>query len=256
MPALVDASSPVRWSGNPAIGANTTSASFTAPADSILVCTVEYDTNGTGGASLVVNVSDSGGLTWTRRVERQGTETTTGGGSVIFTARTTSSAARTVGVQYASGTSGQGTGRLSAKLYVTTGADVDGTPVDTVGANNEGGSATNDLTTASVTPGATGLLFVADADWNELGVFTSSDLTIDTADYAGAISVCSGYKACSGGVGVTADLNAGGTAAAQHKWCSIVVRAAAGGGGAGRLHRQSALDGIGGAGQQECNPNL
>jgi hypothetical protein len=224
----VDASTPVRWTGTPVIGANATSASFTAPADALLVCCVSYDTNNTGGTSLVVNASDSGGLTWTRRVERQGSETTAGGGSAVFTARTTSSVARTVGVQYATGTSGQGTGRLSAVCYVLTGVDVNGTPVDAVTAANEGGSATNDLTTTSVTPGATGLLVASDTDWNQLGLLTSSDLTIDSADYAGAVSVASGYKACTSGVAVSADLNAGGTAAAQHKWCQVVVRAAAG----------------------------
>lgn len=230
MGILVDASSPVRWTGtnnnNIANLGGDTSASFTAPANALLVCCIQYDSNnvGTGAQS---DIKDSGGLTWTLRVERLPTEATAGGGSAIWTAATTSSAARTVTAAYlVNGGPNSGTARISARCYVLTGADVSGTPVDTVGASNEGGSSTNDLTTSSVTPGADGLLVVADCDWNQLGVLTSSDLTIDSADYSGAISVASGYKACSSGVAAHGDLNAGGTAAAQHKWCQIVVRAA------------------------------
>jgi hypothetical protein len=230
MAIAVDASSPARWSGTIGEAGSITSASFTAPADALLVLCVEYDT-----ASLWTSgtrtASDSGGLTWTTRVERLGSETTAGAGSGIWTARTTSSASRTVTFALGSPNAfgAWGTGRVSAYVYVLTGVDVDGTPVDTVGASNEGGSGTNSLTTTSITPGGTGLIIAADADWNQLGVFTSSDLTISTADYASAISVVSGYKTCTSGVGVTANLDAGGTGTAQHKWCQIIVREAGGG---------------------------
>jgi hypothetical protein len=118
-----------------------------------------------------------------------------------------------------------GLNQISAKCYVLTGVDVDGTPVDSVTANNEGGSTTNNLTTTSVTPGATGLLIAADTDWQALGSFeASSDLTQDTTTFAGLVSVCDGYKVCTSGVGVTGNLNAAGSSAAQHKWCQIVVR--------------------------------
>lgn len=224
MSIAVDASTPARWSGTPATpGGTIVSASFTAPADALLVVCINWDDN--AGLDQTYTVTDSGGLTWTTRVTRGTTESTSGGGSSIRTARTTSSVSRTITVTSDAGTSGK---RVSAKCYVLTGVDVDGTPVDTVGANNEGGSNTNNLTTTSITPGANGLLIVSDTDWNVLGVFTSSDLTIDTADYAGAISVVSGYKICTSGVGVTGNCNAGGTSAAQHKWCQVTVREAAG----------------------------
>lgn len=231
MGVLVDATTPARWTGvvNANTGGSVTSASFTAPAGALLVLTAEYDTANVWTAGTRTP-SDTGGLPWTAAVEHLGSEATPGGGSGVWTAGTTSAVARTVTLALGAPTpsaSGWGTGRVSCKLYVLTGADVSGTPVDAVTASNEGGSATNDLTTTSLTPGADGLLVVSDCDWNQLGVMTSSDLTLDSADYSGAISVASGYKACSSGVGVTADLNAGGTAAAQHKWCQIVVRAAA-----------------------------
>lgn len=224
MAVAVDASSPIRFSGTCTAGASITSASFTAPADALIVACLSRDGNddtehGTTGAS------DSGGLTWTKRVERTCTEATAGGGSAIFTARTTTSASRTVTLTR---TGGPGAGvTWSCKIYVLTGVDVDGTPVDTVGANNEGGSGTNNLSTTSITPGATGLLLCADTDWNQRGLFTSSNLTISTDDFAGLISVCSGYRTCTSGVSVNGNLDAGGTSLAQHKWCQIIVREAA-----------------------------
>jgi len=223
MAIAVDASSPVRWTGTPSSPVGTiVSASFTAPTDALLVACVSGDGIGTDAA--VITMSDSGGLAWTLRVARTWSETTDGGYSGIYTARTTSSTSRTVTMTASAGISAK---RYSIKLYVLTGVDVGGTPVDTVGANNEGGSTTNNLTTTSITPGANGLLICCDTDWNQLGVYTSSDLTIDTADYAGAISVCSGYKTCTSGAGVTGNLNAGGTGAAQHKWCQVTVRESA-----------------------------
>lgn len=225
MSAAVDASTPIRWAGTPAALGNSTSASFTAPTDALLVLCLNADG---GTANLTIAVTDTGGLTWTERVRRDITEATTGGHSSIWTARTTSTTARTVNWTR---TGGDSSGKqVSAKLYVVTGVDVGGTPVDTVSAANEGGSATNNLTTTSVTPGANGLLFVCDTEWNALGNFeASSNLTEDKATYTG-ISVDSGYRTCSSGVGVTANLNAFGAAAAQHKWCQVVVREAAAGG--------------------------
>lgn len=225
MACAVDASSPIRYTGVIATGATITSAAFTAPANSLLVAMSQTD--GTSGQTPSVVFSDTGGgLTWIKRVERTASETTAGGLSVIYTAEQVSSISRQVVATFTQGSGS--TLRISAKVYVVTGADIGGTPVDTVGANNEGGSGTNNLTTTSITPGATGLLMVSDCDWNQQGVFdASSDLTEDSADYSGQISVDSGYKACTSGVGVTANLNAGGAGTPQHKWCQIVVRQAA-----------------------------
>ena len=227
MAIAVDASTPVRWSGSSASNNAITSASFTAPANALLVCCPILDGDTTYDPfTWTDKVTDSGGLTWTLHILRDNMETTEGGGSAIYTARTTSAAARTVSFNPTwfanTGTALQ----KSAKLYVLTGVDVDGTPVDTTGANNEGGSLTNSINTTSITPGGTGLLIVNDADWTSSGTFqASSDLTQDTADFAD-ISVCSGYKVCTSGVGVTGNLNAAGTGAVQHKWVQIVVREA------------------------------
>jgi hypothetical protein len=233
----VDASTPVRWAGTVALSAGGTivSASFTAPADALLVLCANVDSTSGTQPTNPVTASDSGGLTWTTQVRRDPNESTNGSGSAIFTARTVSSVSRTVTLTIPTdGVAGDGwgTGRGSAKLYVLTGVDVDGTPVDTVTADNEGFSATNSMTTTAITAGANGLLVCNTTEWNALGSFqASSDLTQDTADYAGQVSVCSGYKAVTSGASVTGNLNAAGSSAAHHKWCQIVVREAAGGGG-------------------------
>jgi hypothetical protein len=225
MATAVDASSPIRVTGNPTSGGSITSASFTAPANSLLVACVQGNADATGAETL--SVADSGGLSWTKQVERTNLETTAGGDSAIFTAPQVTSAARTVALSRTSSS----IRRIDLKVYVVTGADLAGTPVDTVTASNEGGSTTNNLTTTSLTPGADGLLFASDGDWGEGGTFQAGDLTQDTTTYTGEYSVCCGFKACTAGVGVTANLNAGGTGAVQHKWCQIIVRAAAGAGG-------------------------
>lgn len=215
MAVEVDASAPIRVSGTTA---GITTASFTAPANALLVACDEYD--GTGSVTSLT-MADTGGLSWTKQAERTAAETEAGGGSVIWTARTTSSVSRTV-------TSTLSTAwRHSLKCYVLTGVDVDDTPVDTVGANNEGQSLANSFSTTSLTPGATGLLIAAACDWTAGGgaaYEASSNLTQDTAFYSGAISVMDGYRTCTSGVGVTANLNGGGTGACQHKWCQIIVR--------------------------------
>lgn len=220
MAIAVDATTPVRWTGQSTSGLSITSAAFTAPADALLVACCSNDS--TAVNEVTGAISDSGGLVWTQRALRSALETTAGGYSAIYTARTTSAVSRTVTWNPTWGTADSF--RKSVKLYVLTGVDVDGTPVDTVGASNEGGSTTNNLTTTSITPGANGLLIVCDTDWQQRGTITSTDLTIDPGDYATQISVASGYKTCTSGVGVTGNLDAGGSSAAQHKWCQIIVR--------------------------------
>lgn len=224
MAVAVDGSTPVRWTGAPNAGVDITSASFTAPTDALLVMCVNSDGATSTHGTMTYAVADSGGLTWTNRVTRTIAETTDGGGSAIYTARTTSNVARTATFRQ-NNTNAVAT-RISAKLYVLTGVDVNGTPVDTVTASNEGGSAADPTTTTSITPGANGLLIVVDTDWSQTGAITSSDLTVESGDYAGAITASSGYKTCTSGVGVTGNLNP--PATPQFKWCQVTVREVAG----------------------------
>ena len=236
MAVAVDASTPVRWTNTVTSGTGVASASFTAPTDALLVCCVCFDSDSVT-SNPVITVSDSGGLAWTTRVERQDNEATAGGYAGIFTARTTSSVSRTVTTTRTSGGGASGSGRrISAKLYVLTGVDVGGTPVDSVTASNEGGTNTDPTNTTNVTPGANGLLIVNACDWAQAGAITSSNLTVESGDYAGAITASSGYRTCSSGVSVNGNLNP--PATPQFKWCQVVVREAAGGGG-GRTTRNT-----------------
>lgn len=222
MSLAIDSSGPARFTAVIASNGTIVSASFTAPANSLLVVTVCWDgqSDSDGGIS---SLSDSGSLTWTKQVERTCTEATSpGAGSALHTARTTTAASRTVTVTRSN--SGGSNYRWSARCYVVTGADVNGTPVDSVTASNEGSDSANNLTTTSITAGMNGLLFAVGTDYNALGAPTSSDLTADPQNYAGAISMIDGYKFVAGGASVNANLDASGSSAAIWKWCQAIVR--------------------------------
>lgn len=230
MPLVPDASTPARFTGTDNTPAGDTSASFTAPAGALLVACVSADTDNAVGTKPVIDLSDSGGLTWTRHVERTGDETTVGGYAAVFTARTTSAVARTITAVYnPSGTAHAGTARKSIKVYVFPGVD-SSTPIDVITANNEGGDLNTTMTTTSLTPGANGILVVVTTDWNVRGTITSSDLTAsggpDHGEYLTAIDVASGFKTCTRGVAVTGSFTSGG-AGPQFKWVQVIVREAA-----------------------------
>jgi hypothetical protein len=210
-----------RFSGTPTGTATISSGSFTAPADALLWLSVEADS--AGSEAFTLNAADSGGLTWTKQVERTAAETTAGAASAVFTARTTSAVSRTV--QASRSADSASTRQISAKVRVLTGVDVNGTPVDTVGANNEGGATATPATTSSLTPGATGILGVACADWNVKGPLSSSNLTVDAADHGTNLSVMDGWRVSSNGVGITANLTAS-LSGPQFKWTQITVREA------------------------------
>jgi hypothetical protein len=216
----VDGTTPASWSTSLAGSGTSDSASFTPPANSVLVLMIMSD-----GTSDLIWTPSTTGLTWTQQVTRNNSETTTGGMADIWTCPQASSAARVIRITR---TTAGGTPILFyAKCFVVTGADISGTTYDSITANNEGGSTSNSINTTSITPGADGLLMVADCEWNDDGTPTSSDLTSGggTLDLAG-ISVFAGYKTCTSGVAVTGNLDAFGAGVAQHKWVQIIVRKA------------------------------
>lgn len=223
MAVLVDASTPARASvATTAGGATVVTASFTPPNNSFLVACLEADTS---AAEAFTMTASGGGLTWTKQAERNGTDTTAGGYAGIFTAPVTTGASMTVTLTRTQAAANSG--RMSLKVYVLTGADNGGTPVDTITASNTGTGATQtDQALTTLTPGATGLLMVAATEWNALGACSSSDLTADHAEYASILDVIDGYKVCTSGVNVTGHLtSAAGTP--QWKWAQIIVRAPA-----------------------------
>jgi hypothetical protein len=221
MAIAIDASSPIRFTGTPANGVDITSASFTAPANSLLVAHVSADTNGSS-ENITISVSDSGGLTWTNRVERDpGDAGAEAGHASIWTAEQPSSASRTVSVRRTAGNGS--TNRISVKVEVATGADIGGDPIGNVA---EGSSTTNNITPNTYTSSANNSRgFGCGTCWNQLGTPTSTD-TEDGADYSGAISVVSLYKAANtptSGTVVTMNFDAGGTGAAAWNWVALEV---------------------------------
>lgn len=223
MALAIDGSSPVRFSrgaGGGSIGNYTAvSASFTAPAGSLLVVVAEfdqyYDAFGGGAGTNTTSISDSGGLTWTKRVERNFDAIAT-----IWTAPVPTAAARTVSVSR----NGSYDIPITAKVYVVTGQHA-----SPIGASGSGSTTSNNSSPTIYTGGAAGsLAFVSMVDWSAPGAPSSSDLTEDAGHVAGQISYMSGYKTGASGSN-TANLDAGGTSSAQITWVALEILAAAGG---------------------------
>jgi hypothetical protein len=215
---VVDGSTPIRWTGTPAQNVDITSAAFTAPSGAVLVACLTADTQ--SNTAETFSFSDSGGLTWTKRIQcdKANFAAVTGGHSAIWTATTVSAVSRTVSVRRTSTVAN----RISAKCYVVTGQHA--SPFGATGSNWD---TTNNVTAAIFTStAANSFAFVAATDWNQRGSPVSSDLTEDSADYAGTISVTSGYKDCAATGAQTANLDAGGTSAAAWTWAALEIKAA------------------------------
>lgn len=235
MATAIDSTSPLKFTGTPNNNVDITSAAFTPPNTTLIVACVNADTD--ANENITVSVSDSinGTTGWVNQIESdEGTEAGAGGGHAsIWTHTVATGASMTVSIRRTAGVGG--TRRIQGKVYVVTGYDAAGTPVDTTGVANRGATTTDNFNTDSVTPGSDGHLIACATDWSQAGAPTSSNLqgedanpALDTGDFAGGISLASGYKTVSSGVATTANFNGGG-AAADWQWAQIIVRAAAGG---------------------------
>jgi hypothetical protein len=220
----VDASV-ARWTGTPAGTTAITSASFTPANSSLLVLCVNADE--ASGTPVTLAVS-GGSLTWTERIRRGNSEADEGLAS-IWTAPVATGASMTISVNRSAGSAG--TGRLSAKVYIVTGQHA-----SPIGFSTSANWASNPQTLGGTMTGD-GRLFGCGTDWNQTGTPVSTD-TEDGADYAGAISVMSAYKA--------ADHTSGSTTAVQFdpvgtpagNIAVLEIIAAAGGGGATVYNRR------------------
>ena len=170
-----------RWTGTPTSGGTAVSASFTPANGSLLVVCINCDES--PGPNTAT--PSGGGWTYTSRVAR-GQSDATEGLAEIWTAPVTTGASMTITVTRA-GTDSSGR-RVSAKVYIVTGQHA--SPIGNV---NEADWTTNPQT-LSITAAGAGRLFGCGTDWNQTGVPVSTD-TEDGADYAGAISVMSAFKA-------------------------------------------------------------
>ena len=223
MAISVDDTTVVRWTGTPGNGTNITSASFTPPDNSCLVLCVNADS--TNASDITIAVSDSLSGSWSNRVEMDlGTAGAEPGHASIWRRLVTTGASMTVSVQRSAGNGS--TNRISCKLYIITGADT----TEPAGATGKNHSATNNLSPTLYTSTAdNSRAFYCGEDWNQNGTPTSTD-TEDGADYAGAISVLSAYKAAdtaTAGTSVSGNLDAGGTGAAAWNWVAVEIKPAA-----------------------------
>jgi hypothetical protein len=226
----VDASSPARASGANTNGTLTiTTASFTPPAGSVLVATVQSNDRNAGAGATGAVTNSGTALTWTKVAERNILDSGGNSGYAgLFVAVQPTSVAMTATFTLTPGTGGSATVNTpTIKLYVVTGADTT-TPV---GGSAEGSSTTNNLTTtAFTTVGASSLGFVSSTAWIDTGVGapTSADCTYDAFDgVGGSIDALSGYKTLgTAGSSATFNLDDVGTAAGAWNWVSVEIKAA------------------------------
>ena len=200
MPIAIDASSPAQIQNN---DSQCTTASFTPPAGSFLVCVFVFDD--TGGLTPDIT---STGLTFTSRVSSTGNR--------IWTAPVASSSARTV-----TATDGQGGfgGGAFLKVWVVTGQHA--TPVGNTGS----GTATGDTSVNGYTSSV-------DNSWGFAGAWVSNDLntpsstdveTVQTA-HPNDIGMSITKAAATSTSGSTVTFNLGHTnGSASWQWAAIEI---------------------------------
>jgi hypothetical protein len=174
MTLAVDASSPAKATAN---AAAVTTASFTAPANSLLCVFLAYNTPGAGGQNCTV--TDSDGLTWilvARKSEDASSLDGTGteGGVEIWTAVPPTATARTV-----TATSG-GAGNFHKTLVLKVFTDTNTPAVGAVAGSFSGSG----LPSASlVTTANDSWVWAVSSDWSDKALGTAdAGQTMDTTD--------------------------------------------------------------------------
>ncbi|WP_255648979.1 DNRLRE domain-containing protein [Frankia sp. ArI3] len=215
----VDPSTPpaVGWNGNGCTSAgNAVTASFTAPANALLLALA--DTGSTGsGASTIPAISDSGGLSWIR-VAGSGANDTKDE-AVAWWARTSSSAARTVTLTSSTNTCSkflQVLVVMNANLATPIGATNIGPPDDT----------TAGVFNQSVTSTAAGsMAFAAVADWNAAAVPTpGSGVTLQGSYHQSDLTGAALYKtAASSAPGQALTITTTAPSTATNSWSMFEV---------------------------------
>jgi hypothetical protein len=209
MAIAIDASTPALVGALTAVS----TASFTAPADSLLVALCGFD--GGNGTNLISN--SAAALTWTQRVNHQAGEDTGayGATATIFTAVAPAAVSRTV-----TATASSGGSQVALKLLVVTGADTTA-PVGAVGENH---STTANLTASVYTSTvAASRAFGIATDSLDGATPTSSDVGFGIAtgsDFSG-IAVYKAADTATAGSAVT--LNFNGSGSRNWNWVAIEV---------------------------------
>lgn len=211
----IDPASPALVTGT---SSTATTASFTAPADSLLVALCSSNSG-----TVTHTVTNSGtALTWTSRVKRGIPETGASSATVeIFTAPAASSASRTVTL-----TSSNGGDFVALKVLVIAGADLS----SPVGQTGEASSTTANITPTVYTSSVAGSRAVGvAADGNQAGNPTTSDVGFawDQFIQSSGIAVYKAANTASSSSSVTLNFNGTGGSRAWN-WAAIEVKPVAG----------------------------
>jgi len=217
----VDAATPAMVTSSSA--STLTTASFTAPAGSLLVACVHSD------GTMTHAVGNNGtALTWTLIARQSRASTGTGSAAAFVAPVSTLRSGLTVTW------TGSFADDVGFKVYVVTGADL----ADPVGAQAAGTSTQNVLTTTAITTEkASSLGFIVADEFGTDGTTTSPDLTaFFNYDVVGRIAGGSGYKRLgAAGTGATFTLDMAGTATADWNWVAFEIRGAGTGGATTQL---------------------
>jgi len=216
----------VRVTATDADTAAVTTATFNAPANSMIIAAVNTNSN---GRNVSITMSNNGAaLTWYNIAERdEGDNANDDGHASAWFATTTDARSGLTVTATISNHLASAADFPSIKVYIVTGANFD----DPIGATAENGSiTTNNLTTTAYTSTAANSRgFAVCTDWAALG--TPEDGTdVDTSDarfnIAGVISGLSAYKStdtATVGSSVTLNCNAFGSSNADWNWISFEV---------------------------------
>ena len=201
-------------------GASAAVGPFNAVSGQLILATGQLDQNSQPYVAATIS-NDGAALTWTNIVNNGAADSATV--ACWYTHLTGDRSNLTVTLTRGNTDSDS----PSLKIYLLSGHDSS----TILGASTASTSTTNNLTTASITPQTSGTGFGVGADYNELGLPSSSDLTnTSTFDTSGDIAGISGYKALTSGVGATCNLDAFGGSAAAWRYAWFEIRVAAGAG--------------------------
>jgi hypothetical protein len=218
----VDDSTVPRVSAVQASFVDLTTGSFTPPANSLLLVMVNADALGAADTSVLV--TDTQNLSWNKIGEADpGAGTSQSGHSSAWYASPAASSSMTVSVRRNS--QNGGTNRLSFKVYIVTGHDLN----QPIGASFSGGASSANVTSPLYSSTVdNSRAFGVMTDWNATGLPTSSDIE-DAADHPSQISEMSVYKAADtalAGSSVSVNFNPYGAGVAELTYVAFEVRPA------------------------------
>lgn len=219
MSPVVDASTPARVTNS--TGTTAVTASFTPPdpavTPSLLVANIVHDT--TTGTNVGYTMSASAGVgTWTQRVVKDQTGTSSSTECTFFTAAVTASGARTVTVTT------DVTNDRSLQLYVVTGHD----PLSPVGDTTSGTSTINLLPITGLIasrPGSLGFYSAVEDDGPPSAASTSPDGNWSAGFVSGQLDGGSGWKVMADTGETQYAVDGPGTTAIEWNWCGLEILA-------------------------------